>query len=352
MTLNDKYRPRAFDEVVGQKAVEVVRSYVRKKEGIPGLWLFYGPKGTGKTSTARVFALALNCQNLGEDQNPCLECTACKEILSGVQNDRLVEMDAASNRGIGDVRNIQKTLLWRHRGYKVVVMDEAHAMTTDAYNALLKTTEEPPKNVVFILVTTQADTIIGTVKDRAVQVKFDRLSNTVLNRHLTNLAKLEGIEGKLGSDAIDIIIKTADGSVRSLVKGLDVFVSLVAEGKDSDFARIYSAMEEENHLTDLVVSFLAKRANRFSEVVDKMKEDGMAPDDILIRLYSGCLTVALKTKGMKGIKGADDYPGAEISKDQYAWLSNKVTSWIPLLKVRPDYNLLVKLCMEFILFWS
>lgn len=350
MALTEKYRPHAFSEVVGQKGVDLIRSYVGKKD-IPGLWVLFGQKGTGKTSTARIFALALNCEHPDREHNPCLTCVNCKEILNGV-SDLLLELDAASNRGIDDIRALQKVVALRSRGIKVIVLDEAHQLTEAAWNSLLKLAESPPKNVVLVLVTTQVEKIISTIRDRAVQVKFERVSDALLSRHLVSLAKLEGVENKLGSDAMDAIIKKADGSMRSLVKGLDVFISLALEGREVDFTKMYSGTDEEEKVqVELTKAFLGKRISHFGEVVEKMKQLGVQPHEVLLRLYSECMTVVLRGKGMRTVRGSEEYAGVEMTKEQLMWLSNKLPSWMSMMREYPDYNLLVKLCLEFVVFF-
>lgn len=347
MSLTNKYRPMAFSEVIGQKSIEILKSYIGKPN-IPGLWIFHGTKGTGKTSTARIFSLALNCKNLSKDREPCLACENCLDILNNV-SDMMIEMDGASNRGIDDIRRLQGIITLRSRGTKVIVIDECHMLTESASNSLLKVTEEPPKNVIIILVTTNVDKIISTIRDRAIQIKFDRASDVVLQRHLRNLARIESIDSKLSSDAADLIIKKADGSVRGMVKGLDVFMSLVFEGKESEFCKVYSGVEEEKYQVELVKSFLGRKINYFSDVVRQMQNEGMTAQEILFRLYSGCLSVALREKGLKGVKGGEELVDVSMSREQYMWLSNKVPSWSLMLKEYPDYNLLVKLCLEFFL---
>lgn len=348
--LNVKYRPRTFSEVVGQPRIEILKSYVKSRRAVPGLWIFFGPKGTGKTSTARVFAMALNCLDLKEGKNPCGMCDNCKDIVGGIE-DILKEIDGATYRGIEEIRNLKRIVAFKARGYRVIVIDEAHQLTTPANNAMLKIVEEPPKGVIFVLVTTQIKKILNTIQDRAIMVKFERVSDTYLHNHLHKLAEVEGVDSELTSEDVDTLIRESDGSVRSLVKGLDQFISLFREGNKDEFHRIFISdrEEEEKAKVLLIRSYCNKQIDTFYEAVESLRNYGYSPVDILIHLYSGVLTISLRPHGLTKFKFSDDLAGIEFSMDQRRWFLDKIPTWLILLKEFSDYELLKKFLLEFLL---
>jgi len=348
--LTNKYRPKTFDEIIGQSGIDIIKSYVGKQD-IPGLWIFYGPKGTGKTSSARVFALALNCENLKLDKNPCLSCLNCRDILNDFSVDRggfsrlLVEIDGASNRGIDEVRSLREMVKLKSRGKRVVVIDEAQMLTEPAWNALLKITEEPPSSVIFILVTTALGKILETIRDRALLVEFRAVSDALLVRHLRHLARLEGVEDMLSSEVIDLIIKYSGGSVRSIVKGLDMFVSLLKEGKGDYFADYY-VKDEAYDIENLVKSMLEYKLDEFGRAVGELKNKGYSPVEILINLYSSLLSVKLRSMGYRMLKDGIKYSGYELDDDIFRMILDRFPFWLSIIKEVPSYDLLLKFMIE------
>jgi DNA polymerase III subunit gamma/tau len=220
-SLYRKYRPEHFGELVGQDHVTVaLRNAVR--EGRTGhAYLFSGPRGTGKTTTARILARALNCLDLGADGEPCGKCENCQSFASGSFFD-LVELDAASNRGIDSMRSLIQSV---HLGLgatsrrKVYVLDEVHMLTTEASNVLLKTLEEPPEYVTFVLATTDPQKVLPTISSRTQHFEFNLLSYEELIGHLADILAREGVEAD--ADAIDLIARRAGGSARDALSALD-----------------------------------------------------------------------------------------------------------------------------------
>lgn len=211
-----KYRPQILDELdiasVRESLVKLVKS-----KNIPHAFLFAGPKGTGKTSAARILAKELNCES---KKPPCNKCLQCKSIAEGTNID-VVEMDAASNRGIDDVRALRDAvkLSPAKAKTKVYIIDEAHMLTTEASNALLKTLEEPPSHVYFILATTNPEKLITTIRSRTTIISFTKATKDELFRSLLRIVKGEKL--KIAESDLETIIKIAKGSFRDAVKILE-----------------------------------------------------------------------------------------------------------------------------------
>ncbi len=219
VALYRKYRPQNFDEIVGQKAIVTTLKNQLKSGKIAHAYLFCGMRGTGKTSTARVFAKALNCEK-GPTENPCNTCTSCKAITSGNMMD-VIEMDAASNRGIDDIRDLREKVNFApsEGRYKIYIIDEVHMLTTEAFNALLKTLEEPPKYVIFILATTEPDKLPPTILSRCMRFDFKRITTSEIAERLKKVAQDSGID--IDNKALLQIAAHSQGSVRDALSLLD-----------------------------------------------------------------------------------------------------------------------------------
>src|SRR5258708_21875964 len=220
MTLYLKYRPQTIDEL-DLESVRISLKNIIKSGNLPHSFLFSGPKGTGKTSAARILAKVINCTSRSETSiEPCNKCASCISITKG-NNIDILELDAASNRGIDDVRSLKEgiSLAPAASKKKVYIIDEAHMLTVEAANAFLKTLEEPPDHVVFILATTNPEKLPDTVVSRLTRVDFSRATADDIARQLTRVALGEKI--KIEKEAIIKISKKADGSFRDAVKILE-----------------------------------------------------------------------------------------------------------------------------------
>lgn len=218
-----KWRPQTFSEVVGQKNIVQALTNQLKSGRIGHAYLFCGTRGTGKTTIAKIMARAVNCENPQED-GPCNECPTCKAILTG-SSVNVVEIDAASNNGVDDIRQIREEVRYAppQGHYRVYIIDEVHSLTMNAYNALLKTLEEPPAYVMFILATTEAHKIPVTVLSRCQRYDFKRIETDYIYEHLKNLTDREGIA--VEDKAIRYIAKAADGGMRDALSLLEQCVS-------------------------------------------------------------------------------------------------------------------------------
>ncbi len=234
-----KFRPQNFEEVRGQDAV--VKSL--KNQVMLGktshAYLFTGTRGTGKTSVAKILARAVNCEN-PQDGSPCNECPTCKRILAGASLN-VIEIDAASNNGVDNIRQIKEEVQYRptEGKYKVYIIDEAHMLTPSAYNALLKTIEEPPEYVMFILATTDVQKIAITIMSRCQRYDFRRIELATIAKQLRNLAKQEQIS--IEDSAVNYLAKAADGSMRDALSLMDRCIALYL-GEDLTYDHVLQAL--------------------------------------------------------------------------------------------------------------
>lgn len=226
MTLYLKYRSKNLDELDEASVSESLKKIVSKKN-IPHAFLFAGPKGTGKTSAARILAKIINCEDL-KDGKPCDKCKQCTSITSGSNLD-VVEMDAASHRGIDDVRILRDAVKLApvSAKKKIYIIDEVHMLTTEASNALLKTLEEPPEHVVFVLATTNPEKLIETIRSRTTLISFKKATGDEIIRSLRRV--VEGEKIKIDDEALKLIAEAADGAFRDAIKILEQLTAEEAE---------------------------------------------------------------------------------------------------------------------------
>ena len=239
LALYRKWRPRTFSEVVGQKHISIPLQRAIEQDRLAHAYLFSGPRGTGKTSMAKILAKAGNCEHL-EEGNPCNNCEICREINAGASLD-VYEIDAASNRGIEEIRALKESVrtLPAACRKKVYIIDEVHMLTKEAFNALLKTLEEPPSHVLFILATTEPEKIPLTILSRCQRYEFHRISVEDIKQHLLYIAKESGMP--LTEDAADLIAVRADGGLRDALSLLDQ-CSSATEAATLDAAEVYDLL--------------------------------------------------------------------------------------------------------------
>ena len=267
-----KYRPATFDDVVGQKViVQTLKNTILNKK-INHAYLFTGPRGTGKTSIAKIFAKVLNCEALLET-TPCDKCVSCTQI-NNKQNTDIVEIDAASNNGVDEIRELRDkvNLVPSFGKYKVYIIDEVHMLTTAAFNALLKTLEEPPKHIIFILATTEPHKIPATILSRCQRFDFKKISISDLKTRLNYICSEENI--KIEDDAIELIAKLSDGGMRDSLSLLDQLTAYTTDKITvNDVNDVYGTITNSEifNIVDLIFD------NRLSEAFDlitKYDEDG------------------------------------------------------------------------------
>ncbi|HFG0137370.1 TPA: DNA polymerase III subunit gamma/tau [Streptococcus pyogenes] len=224
-----KYRSQTFDEMVGQSVISTTLKQAVESGKISHAYLFSGPRGTGKTSAAKIFAKAMNCPNQ-VDGEPCNQCDICRDITNGSLED-VIEIDAASNNGVDEIRDIRdkSTYAPSRATYKVYIIDEVHMLSTGAFNALLKTLEEPTENVVFILATTELHKIPATILSRVQRFEFKAIKQKAIREHLAWVLDKEGIAYEV--DALNLIARRAEGGMRDALSILDQALSLAPDNQ-------------------------------------------------------------------------------------------------------------------------
>lgn len=226
-----KYRSQTFGEMVGQKVISTTLRQAVESGKIGHAYLFSGPRGTGKTSAAKIFAKAMNCPNQVNGE-PCNHCDICRDITNGSLED-VIEIDAASNNGVDEIREIRdkSTYAPSRATYKVYIIDEVHMLSTGAFNALLKTLEEPTENVVFILATTELHKIPATILSRVQRFEFKAIKQAAIKEHLASILKKEGMT--FDDEALTIIARRAEGGMRDALSILDQALSLSSDNNVS-----------------------------------------------------------------------------------------------------------------------
>lgn len=275
-SLYRRHRPGSFDEVVGQThVVRTLRNAVEQGK-VHHAYLFVGSRGTGKTSMAKILARSLNCERGGPTVTPCGECESCVTIAAGTSVD-VIEMDAASNRSVDDVRELRERVAYAPAGghWKVYILDEAHMLTKEAWNAFLKTLEEPPPNTVFVLATTEAHKVMATIADRCQRFDFQRPSLEQISEVLTRVAAAESIEVDEG--ALALIARSAQGSFRDALGTLDQLVAFGGEHVElNDVLEMLGAADAEL-LFEAVDAVVAEDPKGVLIGVEKMARSGRDP---------------------------------------------------------------------------
>ncbi len=274
-----KYRPQTLDELIGQDNVKSVLKGAFQNNKLSHAYLFVGPRGTGKTSTARILAKMVNCQ----DKNPpCNKCEICTSITDGSNLD-LIEIDAASNRGIDDIRSLRDRIKLSPTSAlkKIYIIDEVHMLTQEAFNALLKTLEEPPSHALFILATTEVQKVPQTILSRVQRLDFKLATMAELNQALERIAKQEKLE--LDSEVVQVLVQKADGSFRDGVKLLD---QVSSSGNKITLDQLKDSIRSSGFedLIQILDSLTEKNATLALGQVNKLMENGADPKEAILSL--------------------------------------------------------------------
>ncbi|MBQ9247619.1 MAG: DNA polymerase III subunit gamma/tau, partial [Ruminococcus sp.] len=265
-----KYRPKSFDDVYGQDHVTTTLRNELRMNRVHHAYLFTGSRGTGKTTCAKILSKAVNCLDI-RDGDPCGECENCRGIDSGEILD-VVEMDAASNRGIDDIRAIIDEVAFApaRAKYRVYIVDEVHMLSRDAWNALLKTLEEPPAHVVFILATTEVNKIPETILSRCQRFDFHRISPADISARLMEISAKENVS--LSEEAALLISVIADGAMRDAISLLDRCIGISAE-ITADVVRSAAGLAAQGHIFELANCTINKNARKALELIDSLYQD-------------------------------------------------------------------------------
>jgi len=267
-----KYRPKTFDEMIGQKAVVQTLKNAIKNNRVAQAYLFSGMRGVGKTTAARIFAKALNCQQ-GPTPTPCNKCEFCKSVDEDRSID-VLEIDGASNRGIDEVRSLREGVKYKpiHSRNKVIIIDEVHMLTDPAFNALLKTLEEPPSHTVFIFATTEFHKVPATIISRCQYFEFKKISQRDIVNHLLDITQKEKIT--VSSAGLNLIAEAADGSLRDAQSLLDQSVAFSGEViNDEDLKEILGTISREI-LFKFSSLIMEEKADSVFPLVDNLIERG------------------------------------------------------------------------------
>jgi DNA polymerase III subunit gamma/tau len=267
-----KYRPQTFSEIVGQQHVTKTLANAIESNRVAHAYIFSGVRGVGKTTAARILAKALNCAN-GPTINPDNTCDSCREISAGTSLD-VLEIDAASNRGIDQIRELREMVRYAPASsrYKVVILDEAHQLTDEASNALLKTLEEPPERVVFILATTRAEDLVETIKSRAQLFQFRSLTFQEIAGEIERIAKAENL--RIDSGAVAVLARAAEGSMRDGLSLLEQAIAYAGETITDAQVRELLGVVAESVLDSLVEAIASQSAERALGLVHRLIADG------------------------------------------------------------------------------
>ena len=271
LALYRKYRPNSFEDLVGQTYVsEIIKKEILNNQ-ISHAYLFSGPRGTGKTSTAKIIARMINCLNLGKDGTPCGTCVNCLNINN---NSDIVEIDAASNNGVDEIRELRDkvNLVPTTSKYKIYIIDEVHMLTTQAFNALLKTLEEPPSHIIFILATTELHKIPITVVSRCQKFQFSKFSDEDIVSRLSKIASLENIN--VNDDVLFEIARLSDGGLRDAINMLDQLSSYKSENIDVLDVYKLNGVISYDDIYLLLMDIYNKKIDSITTFVENLDKNG------------------------------------------------------------------------------
>ena len=312
LVLARKYRPGTFGEVVGQEHVTRTLRNAIATDRLGHAFLFSGLRGVGKTSVARILAKALNCMDEGATDEPCGKCLSCLEIDGGRSLD-VVEMDAASHTGVDDVRELREAVMYApgKDRYKVYIIDEVHMMSRNAFNALLKTLEEPPPRVIFILATTEPHKVPVTIHSRCQRYDFRRIPSVGIVAHLAGICEQEGVE--ISSDSLRRIAIAAEGSLRDSQSLLDQILSYAGNKvSDEDVNMVLGSLDRDK-LMGILSACVGEKAGDALRILGDMIDNGADPIRVALDLVEilRSLMILIEVEDAEGLL---DIPEGEMEK--------------------------------------
>ncbi|MBO4675186.1 MAG: DNA polymerase III subunit gamma/tau [Elusimicrobiaceae bacterium] len=336
VSLANKYRPQTFEDMVGQESISKTLQNALKLGRVGHAYLFYGPRGCGKTTTARILAKALNCTGHGQNgptPSPCGECPSCKEIAQSADLD-VLELDAASNTQVEKVREaiIDTVALASSRDrFKVFILDEVHMLSASSFNALLKTIEEPPAHVVFILATTEKHKVPATIVSRCQTFRFRPLTTEEISDHLMELAEVENID--LTAAAAKIIAKNAGGAMRDALTLLDRAIAFAGNRIDEKLVGEMLGLTPDELIKEALDALIHKNNTQLHRVFETLKNEGFDANAFLKDIKNALGDAFYYSLG----QGKEPFDGAkallaEVSPGFLAQLSRKVNKLMEEVK--------------------
>ena len=296
IALYRKYRPNTFEKVIGQEHITTTLQNQVKTGNISHAYLFTGTRGSGKTSTAKIFAKAINCLD-NQNGSPCLKCETCK-LLENSQSMDVIEIDAASNNGVDEIRDLREKIKFPPTNckYKVYIIDEVHMLSTSAFNALLKTLEEPPKHAVFILATKEVQALPQTILSRCMRFDFKSVAKEVLANHLKNVLTDNGT--KFDEKSIDLIAESGNGSFRDTLSIADMCISFCNNNITYDKVLEVLGISDPRTIIKLCSSILdgdiALSMDLIDDLISHGKTVGIIAKEIALTLRNAILVINTK----------------------------------------------------------
>ncbi len=332
VALYRKWRPKGFSELVGQEHVSRTISQAIASGRVGHAYLFSGPRGTGKTSTAKILAKALNCEK-GPTAEPCNTCESCRRINDGSSMD-VMEIDAASNRGIDEIRELRETVKFAPTmgRYKVYIIDEVHMLTSEAFNALLKTLEEPPPQVVFVLATTELQKVPATIQSRCQRYDFKRISAKDIEARLREVVDASGIAAD--DEALALVAREADGGLRDALSTLDQCVSLAEERVTEELVREILGLVGRESVLRILRALAEKDAKEVLAAVGDILAEGKDAKQLVTELVAE-LRAAMVYQAAGQPEGVELYETDEVVLKETASLFPS-ESFLPMLRALHD----------------
>ena len=347
LALYRKYRPQKFSEVIGQNVIIKTLENSIKSDRISHAYLFTGPRGTGKTTVAKIFAKIVNCSNLNGIET-CEKCDSCIQY-NNKQNIDIIEIDAASNNGVDEIRELREkiNLVPNSGKYKVYIVDEVHMLTTSAFNALLKTLEEPPKHIIFILATTEPHKIPLTILSRCQRFDFKKISFDQINKKLKNICLIEKI--KIADEALNLITKFSDGCMRDALSLLDKVINYKNDLiNEEDVHEIYGSidMDELFSLAEMIENQNINLIFKKIDIFDENGKDFIKIIELLIDFYKNMLVFDIKSDFFdKNIKNKYEKLYKKVDNEKIYNNIETLLEMIKLSKISSNYRLIFEISM-------
>lgn len=324
-----KWRPTTFEDVVGQAHITDTLKTEIKTNRLAHAYLFCGTRGTGKTTTAKILSRAVNCESPLPNGNPCNECASCKGILSNTIMD-IVEIDAASNNGVENIRELRDEISYTPANvkYKIYIIDEVHMLSTSAFNALLKTLEEPPAHAIFILATTEPQKIPATIQSRCQRFDFRRISAKNIAGRIGEITRKDGIN--ITQDAIQLVAQLGDGAMRDALSILDLCSGIEGEITREDIENVTGSVSR-TALVNLAVALINSDISAAISLINKITESGKEIGNLIDELIM-CIREILICKIMKNPSEVVDKSPEDI--DMYKNIANAAPKEVLLYIVK------------------